>query len=244
MSALPTPARHYLDRLSRLGVRNMVRIAGRITEDSGIPRALILADMARASVRYYAGYYDYHEWDFHLLDHAERSTFLTRPQGHQLVVRYNDRDYAPFFEDKLRFNTRFRDYVGRAWLDLRETDVAGLRAFLRDRPRTFAKDPVNLGGYGLETIHRDREDPAACWSGCARAARCCSRSTCPSTPTSTRSTRWRWPAAVRGTSSATTRAASSRRASGSSCCSTPGRPSSSCRRWRAGARTSPSARRW
>jgi len=130
----------------------MVRIAGKISAEYKVPRAAILADMVQCSVRYYAGYYDYHEWDFNLLNSRERKTFLTRPQAHQLTLRYNDHDFSHLFTNKVEFNKRFADYLGREWLDVREVTTAQLRAFVVKHKRVFLKDPENLGGYGLEKL--------------------------------------------------------------------------------------------
>ncbi len=160
-SALQRPLSHFLSRLRRLGVRNMVRIAGKISAEYHIPRVVILADMVVCSVRYYAGYYDYHEWDYHLMNHRERKTYLTRPQAHQLVLRYNDREFSTLFTNKIEFNKRFAPYVGREWLDMRETSVEQLGAFIGRHPKLFAKDPENLGGYGLEAIDARALDDVA-----------------------------------------------------------------------------------
>lgn len=134
----------------------MVRIAGEIAAEYGMSRAGILADMAQCSVRYYAGYYDYHEWDYHLMSGAERRTFLTRPQSNQLSIRYNDLGHAPLFRNKVNFNRRFAEFVGRDWLDARESEPAQLAALLARHGRVMLKDPENLGGYGLEKVSAER----------------------------------------------------------------------------------------
>jgi hypothetical protein len=140
----------------------MIRIAGKISAEYRIPRVLILADMVQCSVRYNAGYYDYHEWDYHLMKHKERKTYLTRPQANQLTQRFNDLEYAHLFRNKVEFNRLFADDIGREWLDVRETTVEQLEAFVTRHGRVFLKDPVNLGGYGLEKVEaKDVDDYAA-----------------------------------------------------------------------------------
>src|SRR4051794_10380391 len=109
----------------------MVRIAGKISDEYKIPRVVILADMVQCSVRYYAGYYDYHEWDYHLMNAKERKTFLTRPQAHQLTLKYNNHDFAHFFTNKIDFNRTFDKYIGREWLDVRDVTTEQLEAFVR-----------------------------------------------------------------------------------------------------------------
>jgi hypothetical protein len=158
-SSLRRPLSYFLSRLRRLGVRNMIRIAGKITAEYKIPRIVILADMVQCSVRYYAGYYDYHEWDYHLMKHKERVTYLTRPQANQLTLRYNNVEFAHFFRNKVHFNEVFSDYLGREWLDVRETTVDELKEFVTKHKRVFLKDPENLGGYGLEKVEaKDVDD--------------------------------------------------------------------------------------
>jgi hypothetical protein len=130
----------------------MVRIAGKISAEYRVPRIIILADMVQCSVRYYAGYYDYHEWDYNLMNHRERKTFLTRPQAHQLTLRYNNHDFSHLFMNKVEFNKLFAEHLGREWLDVREVTTAQLKAFILKHRTVFLKDPENLGGYGLEKL--------------------------------------------------------------------------------------------
>jgi hypothetical protein len=128
----------------------MVRIAGKISDEYKTPRILILADMAVNSVVNNSGYYDYHEWDFNLMNWRERKTFLTRPQANQLTSRLNDPAFKNLFSDKVQFNKKFSKYIGRDWLDVRESSTEQLRDFITRHGSVMLKDPVNLGGFGLE----------------------------------------------------------------------------------------------
>jgi Sugar-transfer associated ATP-grasp len=151
-TAVRRPLKYFLERLARLDLKNMVRIAGKISAEYRVPRILILADMVICSVVLYAGYYDYHEWDFNLMNWRERKTYLTRPQANQLTIRFNNLDFAHLFRNKVRFNVLFSEYIGRDWLDVRETSVEELEKFVTKHGRVFLKDPINLGGYGLEKV--------------------------------------------------------------------------------------------
>jgi hypothetical protein len=144
------PLSYFLARLKRLDLRNMVRIAGKISAEYKTPRIIILADMAVNSVVNNAGYYDYHEWDFNLMTWRERKTFLTRPQANQLTQKFNDVAFKELFSDKVQFNRKFAKYIGRDWLDVRESSTEDLRRFVTKHGSVMLKDPINLGGYGLE----------------------------------------------------------------------------------------------
>jgi hypothetical protein len=144
------PLNYFLARLQRLDLPNMVRIAGKISAEYKTPRVVILADMVVNAVVNNAGYYDYHEWDFNLMNWRQRKTFLTRPQANQLTLRFNDLAYKNLFSDKVQFNKKFAGYIGREWLDVRESSTEQLREFVTRHGSVMLKDPVNLGGYGLE----------------------------------------------------------------------------------------------
>ncbi len=147
--------KYFVLRFARLDVQNMWRLAGRISDEYRIPRLFVMVDMAVSSVRFYAGYHDYHEWDWHLLRAAERRTFLTRPQAHQLTLELNDRRYATCFTDKVRFNERFAPYLGRAWIDLRSADATDFAAFVHRHGRVMLKNNESLGGDGITPLRAE-----------------------------------------------------------------------------------------
>ena len=142
--------RHYLSRLRTLDVRNMGVVATAVANESHKPRLLILLDMAWCSVVYQAGYLDYQEFEFWSLTAAERTTWITSGNANSIVVKYNQREYREWFWDKPQFNARFREYLGREWLDVRETTVAELEAFVRRNGMVMAKRIDGMSGAGIQ----------------------------------------------------------------------------------------------
>lgn len=148
--------KYYLTRLKALNGRNMIRMAQQISGESGKPTLFILVDMAWCSVRYEAGYFDYHEFEYHLLNHRQRKTYLTRPQANTLVIKLNKREFSTNFSDKSKFNRAFDKYLGRAWIDVREADAVALESFVRKHKKVMAKVTDSLAGYGVEKLESDR----------------------------------------------------------------------------------------
>lgn len=144
--------RYFLHRLRRLDIANMWRLAGLISAEYRIPTIWIVLDMMQCSVRYYSGYHDYHEWDWHLLRGHERRTYLTRPQAHNLTLTLNDFAHSHDFVDKIAFNRRFAEFIGREWLDVRESTPEQLAAFIRAQSAVVVKPLDALGGAGIEII--------------------------------------------------------------------------------------------
>lgn len=147
--------RHYLSRLRTLDVKNMGVVAKAVAAESGRPRIFILIDMAWCSVVYQAGYLDYQEFEFWSLKPRERRTWITSGNANSIVVKYNKREFREWFWDKPRFNERFREYLGREWLDLRESTAADLRAFLARNPVIMAKRIDGMSGAGVEKHEAD-----------------------------------------------------------------------------------------
>jgi hypothetical protein len=142
--------RYYLSRLRGLDYRNMLAVARTVSAESGKPRPLILLDMAWCSVVYQAGYLDYQEFEFFLLNRAERRTWITGGKANSIVVKYNQREHRPTFIDKSRFNATFDRWLGREWLDVRETTAAELEQFVTRHGAVMAKVTDSLMGIGIE----------------------------------------------------------------------------------------------
>lgn len=108
--------------------------------------------MLWAAVRHQVAFQDYADWDFAILTRAERATWLTHPMSNHLAVRLNSREHRDTFADKTRFDDRFRAYLGRDWIDLRNVDAATLASFARRHGAVIVKVPDSLGGVGIDRI--------------------------------------------------------------------------------------------
>lgn len=136
----------------RLDTGNMVAKASEIARHTHRPTAVILADMAWCALRYEAGYYDYHEFEYWYLNHRERKTVLTRPRANNLVQKLNPPEFRYQLSDKAVFNALFAPYLGRDWVDVRAVSVEELRDFVTSHGRVMAKVTQSVAGKGIEKI--------------------------------------------------------------------------------------------
>ena len=58
-------------------------------------------------------------------------TYLTRGKNNAIIIKYNDKEYMPVFDDKIAFNKKFNDFLNRDWLDLDDTEFEEFQAFNR-----------------------------------------------------------------------------------------------------------------
>jgi len=154
--------KYYLARLRSLDTANMRRVAGEIAARTGRTRAGVLLDMAWCSVKYGAGYLDYEEYEFYLLDARERATFMTSTHFDRIAARYNEPAYRHLLADKAEFNALFDRFLGREWLDVRTATPARLAAFLQRHPVVMTKQPDSVHGHGVRRREAaEATDPAA-----------------------------------------------------------------------------------
>ncbi len=141
--------RYLFERVAALDIGRVWGLAGAMQKDAKKPRLLILADMLYSSVVYEVAFQDYQDWDFYDLKRAERRTYMTHPKSNHLALKLNHPDYRSKLADKSLFNKEFADYLGREWLDVRESDAEQIEEFVTRHGAVMAKVPDSLGGIGI-----------------------------------------------------------------------------------------------
>lgn len=147
---------YLLERAKAANLPRVWRMAGDIGRDFRKARPLVFADMLWSATRYECAFQDFQDWDFAILSTRERRTYMTHPRSDHYARRLNtDRAANRQLADKLNFNRRFGQVLGRDWLDLRDATPEELQSFLDRHDDIMAKVPDSLGGKGIERIRRD-----------------------------------------------------------------------------------------
>lgn len=110
---------------------------------------LVLADMLWSAGFRRVGFNDYIEFDFAILNAAERATWVTSPLALELSKKYDDPEFVHQFHHKIEFNEVFDRFLGREWLDVEKTDAEALRDFAQRHPVLIGKEPVSKSGFGV-----------------------------------------------------------------------------------------------
>lgn len=143
----------YLTKtIIHMDYKNMFKIAKNVSKKAKKPFIAILIDIIHCGIKYQAGYYDYQEFEFYLLNKEERKTYLTRGINNSLVKKYNNKDYWYLLQDKIEFNKKFNKYLNRDWIDLRNTSLDDFKVFLKNKDYVIAKELDNCGGKGISKI--------------------------------------------------------------------------------------------
>lgn len=116
----------------------------------------ILFDMAKCAIKYGSGYMDYFEFEFYLLNSEERSTYVTGRINSDVVSKYNKKEDYDKLNDKVEFNNLFKEYLGRDFLDLRNSSFKEFKEFIMNKERIVVKPINSCGGKGVEVIEIDK----------------------------------------------------------------------------------------
>ena len=157
------PSIKYIARvLSGVRFKKLNHIMEIVREKSGQNKVHTFFDILWCAARYGAGYYDYLMFGFYDMNGRERDTYLTRVRNKKVQEIMNDIAYSDEFDDKLRFNENFAEFLGRKTLNGETATVADLTDFLDGQEAIFAKINHSDCGRGVEKLYvKDFESPAA-----------------------------------------------------------------------------------
>lgn len=152
MKRLLWKIKYYTRRLRQMDWNGFFEAINYAHEKSGKNRVLLFIDMVYCSFKYTAGYVDYNEFEFYLLNAKQRKTYITLGMSYKCVREYNDKAYVEIFDDKAVFNKKFAKFVRRDFIDLPETDYVGLENFVRKHGKVMAKRNNDYVGRGIDKI--------------------------------------------------------------------------------------------
>jgi len=139
-------------RLGKFNFSNMINTAKRISKKTHKCVLIILIDIIYCGFKYQAGYNDYLEFEFYLLDSKQRKTYLTAGVNNSIIKKYNNKAYWHLLDNKVEFNYKFQNYLNRNWLDLRKASVENFGEFAKTHKIIIVKPIDDCGGNGVEKI--------------------------------------------------------------------------------------------
>lgn len=169
----------YLKKLKTLDMSRFTDCAKRVSVIVHKPWRLVLMDILFCTAKYGSGWVDYEAFKMYDMSPKERGYILTIGKNNELIKKYNDKRYMPYFEDKAIFNKKFSEFVKRDWIMVGEGitygDIEGtalteddrvkgagreeFRNFLSDKEYIMVKPLDESCGHGIEKIKVSATDP-------------------------------------------------------------------------------------
>lgn len=144
--------KYLIKRLSKMDYGNMIKKINSIHKKTGKGRIYIFNDMRKCAVKYGAGYSDYDLFEMYNLSDKERDTYITRGRNNDLVKKYNNQEYNHIFRNKVEFNTNFKEYVKRDFIEVNTASKDDLKKFMKKHKIFMAKPISGTCGKGIEKI--------------------------------------------------------------------------------------------
>lgn len=142
--------KYILKRMKNMNWKSMLSIAKKISKKNHKFLFVILIDMIYCASKYGAGYMDYFEFEFYLLNKKERKTFLTSTINNQIIATYNNKNYFDKFSDKVQFNQIFKSYLHHDFLDLQQSSFEDFQKFSQGKEQVVGKVVDACGGKGID----------------------------------------------------------------------------------------------
>ena len=133
----------------KMNYKEMFNVARKISVEHNRLVLFTFFDIIYCGLRYGAGYMDYLEFEFYLLNPSERKTFLTRAKNNEIVRKYNNKEYNHLLNNKIEFNNMFKKYLDRDFIDLSKATKKEFRQFCKGKKYVIAKEVDNCGGVGV-----------------------------------------------------------------------------------------------
>ena len=95
---------------------------------------------------------DYFDYELYNKEPDIRDTFINFGYGLRLFNSCKERPYLKVFREKAQFNTTFKKYVHRDWVDAKTCTFEEFKAFCERHDKFFAKPTVGTGGAGARVI--------------------------------------------------------------------------------------------
>ena len=140
-----------------MNYKAMFETISKIHKRSGKSSIYLFFDMIICSIKYQAGYTDYFLFYFENLNSKQRSTYVTRGVNNSYIKACNNREYYVYFNDKVKFNKTFKDYLGRDFLDLTESSLDDFKQFLKKHSKVMIKPVDESGGKGISKFEINKD---------------------------------------------------------------------------------------
>lgn len=147
-----------LNRFELASISRMLNNASHVASYSGKSIIFVLADMAKCILKDNIGYMEYNL--FHFVDKTEedRKTYVDFNHSQKLFSLLNDRAYMDDFDNKLKFNEIFKEYIGRDFIDAAHCSELEFQQFCKGKSEIFCKPVDSCSGKGIyKSIRIDKD---------------------------------------------------------------------------------------
>ena len=144
---------YLIKRILKMDYKGLFKTVKAVHKKSGVGRVKLFIDIVKCGLKYGAGYKDYELCEWWNLNAEQRATYVTRGINNTIVTLLNNKEYYHILDNKIEFNNKFGEYLGRKWLDMSTATFDDFKAFLEGLDIIIAKPSAEACGRGVEKIN-------------------------------------------------------------------------------------------
>lgn len=157
-----------IKKILSLDWKGLFRVLNSMSKRSGRSRIDIFIDMFKLYKNEGYTWLNYYTYNFdRLIDANIRRTYLSEYGDNTKIIReVTSKEDMLCLIDKGEFSKKFKDFLGREYLDLRESKYEDFENFVKKHRVFFAKAPALCGGEGMVRINSENEDIRKIYDDC------------------------------------------------------------------------------
>ena len=144
---------YLIKRILKMDYKGLFKTVKAVHKKSGVGRIKLFIDIVKCGLKYGAGYKDYELCEWWNLNAEQRATYVTRGINNTIVTLLNNKEYYHILDNKIEFNNKFGEYLGRKWLDMSTATFDDFKAFLEGLDIIISKPSAEACGRGVEKIN-------------------------------------------------------------------------------------------
>lgn len=127
-----------------------------IGETTKLESVKIFLDFCITVIVLGAGINDYFQYNFYKKDYSEREKFIVGRKWKKILITCNGSTKIDLFDNKLKFNNKFNEFLKRDWLDIDNSKYEDFVDFISNHEIFFLKQNIGSGGNGISK-HKSKE---------------------------------------------------------------------------------------
>ena len=143
---------YIIKRLKTVRIKRLFEIIDRCHDKSGKNKLFLFFDMILCMFLYKSGYADYEFLEMYNLKRKQRKNLVTVGKNDKFVKILNPRKYWNLVDDKILFNERFKDYLGRDYMCITDTNYEEFKNFCKNKKSIIVKPIDGTWGNKIEKI--------------------------------------------------------------------------------------------
>lgn len=145
--------KYLFKRIFKMNYKGFLNTIKDVHKKTGRNSILIFFDIVYCGIKYQAGYIDYNLFEMYTMNKSQRKTVITRGINNEIIKKYNDKEYMKIFNNKIRFNNKFKKYLKRDFLEIKVDNYDEFEDFCKKHPKFIAKPTDESCGKGVEVIN-------------------------------------------------------------------------------------------